>query len=86
MICAFYCYDRLYPVILLAWGKGWLAGSLDPLGYFQPQGSKGPKYGVCRVSVLGIVIMVWVHTFYLGPWTLRERVYKVSTQNHSYDF
>ena len=23
-----------------------------------PQGSKGPKYGVCRVSILGIVTMV----------------------------
>ena len=31
----------------------------------------GPKYGVCRASMLGIVISwFWVHTF----WTLRARV------------
>ena len=36
-----------------------------------PQGSKVPKYGVCRISTLGIVIMAfWVDTFCLGTWTL----------------
>ena len=36
-----------------------------------PQGSKGPKYRVCRAFVFGIVAMFGVDAFYVGAWTLR---------------
>ena len=32
-----------------------------------------PTCRVCRVSILGIIAMVWVDTLFLGTWTLRER-------------
>ena len=30
----------------------------------REKGSKEPKYGVCRVSVLGIVLWLWVDDFF----------------------
>ena len=56
----------------------WAASKPMAVPVAVPFGSKGPKYGVCRVSILGIVIMgfgyipsIWI----LGPLGVGCTVY-----------